>query len=358
MIITLKPSGVRLPAWLQRKVKSEKYIVVMLLLAAGLLAGCAHHNDPAEPMKMSGEQISVQTNIGGFMRGNRIASIDNNTTLQNNYDLKIDAYFHDTETKFLNGKKLHYDKLHDPSPAWVFWSGSAQEHYYWPFDGAVYDPDGANITYTSLDFVGYCPFDKPTYIGTPTYAHATGTSFTADVSSYMTSAAQASMQEFIVAVLNAQTLATQTAAGGALPMVFKHPFAIVKFVMAAGSGEHVTVDSIGIADLYTGGTCTCNGLTMAWSSLSGSAALKILPPTPLKYGTASAETVTMLVIPNNYGIKTLSVRASWYDWSVVENQTISADVDFNWQPGYSYTYNLTVTPYALKVDISKYTEQW
>ena len=335
-----------------------KIHILLFLLTAGLLAGCSHRNVPTEPIKSTGKEISVQNNIGGFMRGNRIASIDNNTTLQNNYDLKIDAYFHDTETKYLNGKKLHYDKLHDPAPAWVFWSGSAQEHYYWPFDGAVYDPDGANIPYTSLDFIGACPFTAPGYITPSTYNHADGAAFTCDVSSYMTSAAQATMQEYLVAVLNTQTLATQTAAGGALPMVFKHPFALVKFVIAEGSGTHVTVDSIGIADLYTGGTCKYNGTTMTWSSLSGSAALKILPPAPLKYGTASTETVAMMVIPNNYGAKTLGVRASWDDWSVVEDQTITADVNFNWEAGYSYTYNLTVTPYALKVDISKFTEQW
>ncbi len=324
---------------------------MMILLAAGLLAGCCCHKD--EPVQR--HEIAMKTGVSGMLR--RANTIDNNTALQGK-DLKIDAYFHDRTDKYLDGKKLHYDLGHTPSAAWVFWDGSAQEHYYWPATGAVFEPSGVNITYTALDFVGYCPFDKPAYIGTPTYAVATGVSFTCDVSSYMTNTAQASMQEYLIAVLDSQTLQTQTDAGGALPMQFKHPFALVKFVIAAESGTHVSVDSIAIAGLHTAGTCTYDGSTMTWSSLSGSDALKIVPDDALQVGTAHTQTVAMMVIPNNYGAKTLGVRASWDDWSVVEDQTITADVNFNWEAGYSYTYNLTVTPYALKVDISKYTEQW
>jgi hypothetical protein len=38
---------------------------------------------------------------------------------------------------------------------------------------------------------------------------------------------------------------------------------------------------------------------------------------------------------------------------------LSADVSFDWEPGYSYTYTLTVTKYALKVETEEtFTEQW
>lgn len=77
----------------------------------------------------------------------------------------------------------------------------------------------------------------------------------------------------------------------------------------------------------------------------------------LQYGTATTETTPYLVIPKNYGSKTLTVNATWDDWSNV-TMDVSADVDFDWQAGNIYTYNLTLEKYALKVDILKFTEQW
>ena len=109
--------------------------------------------------------------------------------------------------------------------------------------------------------------------------------------------------------------------------------------------------------MKTGGTCTYDGTTMTWSGQDGSAAMTITPDTPLKYGTSSTETTPFLVIPNNYGSKTLTINATWDDWSNV-TKNISSDISFDWEPGYIYTYNLTVTKYALKVDTGKYTEQW
>ncbi len=321
----------------------------MILLAAGLLAGCCCHKD--EPVQR--HEIAMKTGVSGMLR--RANTIDNNTALQGK-DLKIDAYFHDRTDKYLDGKKLHYDLGHTPSAAWVFWDGSAQEHYYWPANGAVFEPSGVNITYTALDFVGYCPFDKPAYIGTPTYAVATGVSFTCDVSSYMTNTAQASMQEYLIAVLDSQTLQTQTDAGGALPMQFKHPFALVKFVITEASGTHVQINSIKIEDLKTSGTCNYDGSAMTWSELTGATDMELTQE--LKNGTATTETTPFLVIPTNYGTKYLTVNATWDDWSDVTITTYGADVNINWEPGHSYTYNLTLDKYALKVDIQKYTEQW
>lgn len=320
----------------------------MILLAAGLPVGCCHKDEPVQR-----HEIAMKTGVSGMLR--RANTIDNNTALQGK-DLKIDAYFHDRTDKYLDGKKLHYDLGHTPSAAWVFWDGSAQEHYYWPATGAVFEPSGVNITYTALDFVGFCPFDKPAYIGTPTYAVATGVSFTCDVSSYMTNTAQASMQEYLIAVLDSQTLQTQTDAGGALPMQFKHPFALVKFVITDASGTHVQINSIKIENLYTTGTCTYNGTDLAWSALSGAADMTL--EQELKIGTSTTETTPFLVIPTNYGTKYLTVNATWDDWSDVTITTYGADVEFNWEPGHIYTYNLTLDKVALKVDIQKYTEQW
>lgn len=326
---------------------------VVLMAALTLLSACSNSDDaPATtaPAETAPQEVHFNANVHRMLDGTRANTIDNNTLLQGQ-DLKIDAYFHGTNTAYLDSKHLKYDTDH-----WRFDNGSGTElHYYWPIEGSVYNPSSANITVSSLDFVGSCPFTTPGYV-TPTYSHSTGLSFTCNMSSYMTNTDQASMPEYLVAVLNGQTLATQTAAGGALPLVFKHPFALVKFVITEGSGTHVQVNSVSIPALYTGATCTYNGSTMSWSSPSGSTAMT-QTGVNLKYGTPTTQTDPFIVIPNNYGTKTLTVNCTWDDWSAV-TKDLSADVSFDWEPGYIYTYNLTITKYALTVDTSKYTEQW
>ncbi len=331
------------------------------MLAAMLLAGCSKDDgNSAQQAGGEAQEICVQTNLTKMQT--RATTIKSNSQLQT-YDLKIDAYYNGTNEKYLDGTMLHYDTEHDPSPAWVFWDGSAQLHYYWPFEGSKVA--GGSTTASTLDFVGFCPFVKPAYIGDPTYNHETGVSFTCDMSNYMTLARQTGaeaptipvMQEFLVSVLPNQTLATQTAApGGALPMVFKHPLAIIKFTITAASGTHVQINSISISDLKTSGTCTYNGSTMTWGSYSGSATMTIAQT--LKNG-GTTETSQFLVIPNNYGPKYLTVNATWDDWSnTVTISNYGTNVDFNWEPGCKYTYNLTLDKYGLIVNTSKFTEQW
>ena len=137
-------------------------------------------------------------------------------------------------------------------------------------------------------------------------------------------------------------------------MVFKHPFALIKFVITSASGSHVQINSISLSEMKTAGTCTYNGETMSWGSYDGSATMSIAQT--LKNG-GTTETTPFVVIPNNYGSKTLTVNATWDDWSNV-TVDVTANVDFNWEPGKIYTYNLTLAKYILIVDTQKYTEQW
>jgi len=311
----------------------------------GLLTACS---DDSENTAEKSE-IRLKSDVWKMMEGTRATTIDDNDDLQD-CALRIDAYYNGTDTKYLNGSKLVYDTDH-----WRFDNGSGSEtHYYWPIEGSVYDPSSTNITVSSLDFVGYCPYTAPGYITPEDYSHSTGASFTCDLSSLMTNTAQASMAEYLIAVLPNQTYATQVAASGALPLEFKHPFALVKFEIAAASGTHVQVNSISIGGLNTSATCTYNGSTMTWGSHSGSAAMTITQT--LKLGGTTVST-PFIVIPNDYGSMTLTVNGTWDDWSAV-TKDISTTVDIDWEPGYIYTYNLTVTKYALKVDIEKFTEQW
>ena len=329
------------------------YIYIGVLAAGMLLAGCSKDSgDSTQQVGGEPQEIRVQTNVTSMLKGSRATTINSNSQLQT-YDLKIDAYYNGTNEKYLDATKLHYT---GGDPTWVFWDGSAQLHYYWPIDGSTVTIAGNPTTASTLDFVGFCPFDKPAYIGTPTYNHSTGVSFTCDMSSYMTLDDQEDMQEFLVSVLPNQTLAAQTAEG-ALPMVFKHPLAVIKFTITAASGTHVKINSIKLTGLKTAGTCTYDGTTMDWGEYSGSADMTITQE--LKNG-GTTETSNFLVIPNNYDSKYLTVNATWDDWSnTVTISDYGTNVDFNWQAGYIYTYNLTLDKLGLKVVIeNKYTEQW
>ncbi len=316
---------------------------MMLLLAAGLPVGCSHDAEPAQRT-----EIAVTTRVAGMQR--RAAAVINNNDDLHTYDLKIDAYYHTTESKYLDGVKLRYN-----ASEWKFWNNEEpgeQVHYYWPFDGSQ---TAEGVTASTLDFVGFCPYNKPAYIGTPTYASATGVSFTCDMSTYMTLARQqADFQEFLIAVSPEQTLATQTANNG-VPMSFKHPLAQVKFAINAASGTHVQINSIGITATPTSGTCTYNGTDISWGSYGAADTMKIAQT--LKVGSARTETTPVFIIPDE-GTKYLIVNATWDEWSDVTISNYGTDVAFTWQPGRTYTYNLTIDQYGLKVDSVKYTEQW
>jgi hypothetical protein len=285
--------------------------------------------------------------------GTRATTIDDNTALQG-CKLKIDAYFHDRETKYLNGAKLHYD-----TDAWKFWDESAQIHYYWPIEGSIYDPASSNITVSSLDFVGYCPFDKPGYITPdPTYNHTTGISFTADMSSFMTNTAQASVSEFLVGLTQNQTYATQPANG--VPLNFKHPFSRIMYKLSAGHPD-ITIHSITLKSLNTGGSYTLSpNNEPSWSSRSGSTDLVTnLTGAAAIFNNNTTEKPIgsqLIVIPQGFA-GAIEIRAEQNGDTETLSTTLSSTT---WQAGYSYTYTFTINfpQKELIVNTKKYTEQW
>ena len=322
---------------------------MVLTAVIALLSACSKSNEEPTTAVANPEDSSIRFNAGVWRikEGRRATTIDDNDDLQGQ-DLRINAYYNGTNTAYLADAKLHYD-----TGAWKFWDGSSQLHYYWPIEGSVAE---GPITVSSLDFVGFCPYTTPDYISSTDYDASDGVSFTCNMSSYMTLASQTSMQECLIAVLNAQTYTTQAAAPrGALPLVFKHPFALVKFTITDASGTNVKINSISIAGLKTGGTCTYDGTDLEWSSLSGSTAMTVAEE--LEVG-ETTESTPFVVIPNDYGSKTITVNATWNDWSDDLTIDVSTSVSIDWQAGKSYTYNLTLSKYAVKVDTEEFTEQW
>lgn len=317
-------------------------------MASWLLTGCSSDDSGAQRHAV-GEQseIAFNADVWRMKENTRVATIDGNPALQTK-DIRIDAYHHGTAEDYISGAQLLYD-----GGAWKFWDSTndVQKHYYWPFDGSQ---SASGATASTLDFVGTCPYVQPGYVSSVAY-DGSAVSVSCDMSDYMTSASQSSVSEYLVGLAANHTLATQTAEGGAVPISLKHPFAMVKFAIATASGTAVKINSVSIGALPTAATCGYDGTDVTWSSLTGSAA--ITAAEELQVGGALTETTPLLVIPSDYGTKTLTVNATWTDWSDV-TKDISTDLSFNWQPGYIYTYTLTVTKYALKVDTETFTEQW
>lgn len=360
--------------------KRHYYIIKgIVLLAATLLAACSSSDSDDTPVVTSQNEIRITTNVTSMPSGTRATTINSNTELQGCY-LRIDAYHHDTDVNYLSGAKLHYDSS-EPA-GWKFWDESTQLHYYWPIEGSIYAPASSNITVSSLDFVGFCPYTQPGYITPdPTYDYTTGISFTADMSSFMTNTAQADVSEFLVGLTQNQTYATQPANG--VPLNFKHPFARIRFQLAA-SHPDVQINVITFKNLDTGGTCTFStSETSSWASLTGNADLVMTlaskdgdgnyiaadintfnsnpaSEVPIGRWSGSAHQYDdLIVIPQKWAGE-IEVNASWNDWGDTPvPHTVTATIPaVTWEAGKSYTYTFTITLEDLVVNLTDFTEQW
>ena len=369
-------------------------IAVAFLLAAAMLTACGGSDSfEDEPQNVAEsatpKEITIKTDITSMQT--RATTIDDDADLQD-YDLKIDAYFHDRETKYLDGTKLHYDS------SWKFWDGAAQLHYYWPIEGSVYNPASDNITVSSLDFVGYCPYTTPAYITTgPTYSVPSSdpqASFTCTLPMTYNATTPATgqgsdMKEFIWGITIGQNKTNQGASG--VTMKFRRPFARLRFQLAA-SHPNVQINNITFKALKTGGTCTLNNTDIAddyyytnsaWSSLTGNSNLVMTlaskdgsgnwiaadvntfnsnPSSVVPIGgwggePATRQYVDLLVIPQTFG-GVIEVDATWTDKAGL-NQILTTTISsVTWQSGYSYTYTFTISPNDLVVNTDKFTEQW
>lgn len=316
---------------------TKKTYIGLLLLTAGLLAGCS--GDSASSIEPEPQDtktgIKVNADVWRVMEGTRATTYDNQTALQTEGSFTCGVYTENTTTAYVSPTTVNWN-----STEWLFSDGK----HYWPSSG-------------NLDFFAYMPATKPDYISAVTYA-VNGTPAPAP---YITCAdlpialtPTDATKEFIWALTTGQNKAGQGSTG--VMMNFKHPFARIKFKLSTESGTNVKVNSITIPTVYRDGTCTLTGTSStavsAWSSLSDNAGDLVITGDP-----ATNNDMFYLVIPNNYGSQTLTVNATWSDWSNV-TKNVTASVAFNWVPGYSYTYTLTLSKYALKVDVTKYTEQW
>ena len=320
--------------------KNLKYIALWLLVTL-LASACSKDGADGNEVTNRNEakkEIGIKPDVWKMMEATRATTYDNSALVSSGFICT--AYNAGTATvntdANINGRSVTWS-----DSRWVFSDGS----HYWPTSG-------------DLDFFAYAPTSLPSYVAV-TYAVA-GTP--AAAAPYFTCSdlplsltPSDPTQEFIWALTTGQNRIGQGESG--VTMTFRHPFARVKFKKSASSSTNVTVTSITIPAIYRDGTCTLTGTgntaTSTWSGLSDGEGNLGITGSP-----ATSDDTFYLVIPNNYGSKTLSVAITWKEWDEEKSQTLTAPLTINWAAGYSYTYSLTITKNDLKVDVEKFTEQW
>jgi len=300
----------------------------IVLLAAMLLAACSSSDSDDSPAATSQNEIHLTTNVTSMPLGTRTTTYDD-AGLKSEGSFTCVAYEANTLTEYIAPTTVDWNSTNS---RWEFNRGAS--HYYWPIPSSNVD------TWRSLDFFAYVPATKPSYITTgPTYSADHHVTFSCNM-------AQEVNKEFMFGVTLNQN-GENSAAG--VPLQFLHPFARIRFKLSDASGTSVKINSITLGGTYyKTADYSYDGSTPTWSNHAN---LEDFGPCQLN--------TDYLVIPYNlYGSRTLTVNATWDEWSAV-TRDISTTVDFDWgSPGYSYTYVLTLKKYVLIVDSRKYTEQW
>ena len=333
--------------------RTNGHIGIVLLLAAGLLAGCAGSGDePTTVSENTPKEIRLTPNVWRVMdaatarqqAGTRAATFDNPTALQAEASFTCSAYEAGTTTGYFTG-------------ATVEWNNRISSH--WAFTTAKYWPapisNAVPSTYPfDLDFFAYMPATPPAYITAVTYA-VSGTP-AAPAPYFTCNMTQTIDKEFIWALTTAQNKDSNS---GTVDLDFKHPFARLKFQLSA-SHPDITIYTITLKNLKTGGTCTFNGSTTSWSTASAATADFVAD---INQACSTSESVqdlgtNYIVVPQTLDLE-ITVKAGWIDWGETIPHYVSTTLtDVTWAAGTSYTYIFTITESDLKVDTTKFTEQW
>ena len=336
---------------------------LLLLVSLGMFSACSSDDANTTPANTPDSEIRFDVGVWNMMEGTRATFYDNALLLSEGF--MCTAYNGGTTTPYISLVKVNY-----ADSQWSFNDGK----HYWPATG-------------SLDFFAYMPKSDnlPSYITNITYAvnanpapepyficanlPMTYTSaYTDDKSVSHSAEGQTSdLKEFIYAMAMGQNKAgtgTNQPAEGQVALTFQHPFARIKFQLSA-SHPDITINSITFKSLKTGGTCSFNGSTSTWSSLTPSDKtvdfVMTLKGTEASFNNnlASPKQIgpTILMIPQEWA-GAIEVNATWTDWGDQLAHNVTASAPTTWYPGYSYTYTFTITETDLIVDTTKFTEQW
>ena len=318
-------------------------LTAILLLTAACSSDSSNDVQPS-PTPNTSQEISIQTDVRKMAERTRAATYENVTDLQSEAHFTCTAFEAGTLTPYIPTTTVDWD---EGETRWGFNSGN--DHYYWPTSG-------------NLDFFAYMPATPPSYITAgPTYTASHDVTFTCS-SLPMNNAGQgSSLKEFMFGMALGQN---EENAGTGVPLQFQHPFARIKLQLAA-SHPNVTINSITFKTIQNNGNFTYNhsASTSTWVpsddatdfvlSLTGEAA--VFDNNPISEKQIGDY---YIMIPQNWGGE-IVVNANCLYWGEKKNYpSLTTTVATNWQPGNSYTYTFNISPDDLKVNISKFTEQW
>ena len=339
---------------------------LLLLATPGMFSACSSDDTNATPATTPDSEIRFKPSVWQVAEGTRATTYDNATALQNEGSFTCEVYEANSLTPYINQIQVDWDNSN-----WVFSDGK----HYWPATG-------------SLDFFAYMPKSDnlPSYITNITYAvnanpapepyficanlPMTYTSaYTDDESVSHSAEGQTSdLKEFIYALAVGQNKAgtgTNQPAAGQVALTFQHPFARINLQLAA-SHPDITINSITFKSLKSGGTCSFNGSSSTWSSLTPSDktvdfVMTLKEAESLFNDNTATKQIgpTFLMIPQEWA-GAIEVNASWNDWGDTPvAHTVSTTIPaITWLPGYSYTYTFTISTDDLTVDVTNFTEQW
>ena len=299
-------TGVRLPGGvpIHRNMKLGNVHIVLLLLAAGLLAGACTRVEP-----VGQEQDEIRFRVDGWQEATKAGAVPYAGGTISSGSFGVTAYSGGTTTPYFANSTVNY-----VSSAWEFADGK----HYWPASG-------------TLDFHAWMPTTKPSYITDPTYSRDPdlGPGFTCrDLP--LTSAGQEGLQEYVYAYETGKSKADNGASG--VTLAFHRPFTLIEFRLALPH-PGMTLNSITITGVKNNGTYTHSG---DWTPTGESGSFVATYNTVYDSGTSPIVLGQYLVMPQSFGTQHIAVNVT-----VGGNPATTYEGDItlsSWQAGHSYIY--------------------
>ena len=308
------------------------HVLLMLLPAAGLLAGACARKEPVTEEER--EEIRFRMPEGWQplgADGSTRATLFAEGALGPGSAFGVDAYLDGTTTKYINSDVASYQT---ETLDWRF-----DDNYYWPMSG-------------SLDFMAWMPADRAdTYVGVPSRTVSGGPTFTC-TNLPLTTAGQLTLQEFVYAWKTGQSRANPGAAG--VVLAFRHPFARIHFQLKTAH-QALHLNTVTFKTIKQTGTYAHNApeatpaVASAWTGLSSPGNLTMTFNTDVAAGAAlssaqiSAAGLPFLVIPQTLsGTDQIELNLQLPSGTTARTITLSNPVT-EWQPGKAYTYSLDLS---------------
>ena len=327
-------------------IQNKTYRWMLGLLTAGLLSACGGDNAVSSTPELpsvkttDASQQEITFNVTGEWEqeaNTRASFITSDGDLQSK-DITVYGYFNGSSPY----RNCFYSNMRYSSSTWKFIDGSGdQVHFYWPIEGSVHT--ASSTTVSSLDFFGLCPATPPSYISgfTP---NPTGPIIDCN-SLPVTSAGQATLDEFLYAYTQGQTYADQVSAGGAIPLEFKHPFAKITLQLKTSHRAIYNLNTIKFKNIKNNGTFTyANNPQWVTSGDNTDLTITLNDGISADADFTSTQITTMnlpfIVLPQSLtATNQIEIKLTWNNSDSESTYTFDNPVS-SWQSGRSYNYTL------------------